>query len=132
MQALVFGFADVVCAEDILQRVGVVGYDLASVDKAHALRTRLGGHDMLDLEAQLSDGGGCGEVLKTDATFDLAGGRQDLQVECQCAFCHVGSRCRLAEGRVDGGEGCCVFVYVAVNGPVWSLVSSVLSQTGHV
>ena len=92
MQALVFGFTDlelplastcedkrfishVLCAEHCLQRVSVICYDLSSVDQAHALRSWFGGHRVLDLEPELSDGCRCGELLQVDAALDLAGRR---------------------------------------------------------
>jgi hypothetical protein len=75
MQALVFGFAEVVCTKHCLQRIGIVRDDLAPVDQAHALRSRLGSYGILNLEPQLFHGSRCGQVLQMNATFDLAGRR---------------------------------------------------------
>ena len=79
----------ILCAEDCLQRVGIVGDDLPSVYQTHALRPRLGGHGILDLEPKLSDRGRYGEVLQVDAAIDLTRRRQDPQVERHPILSHV-------------------------------------------
>jgi hypothetical protein len=91
--------AYIVSAKDMAQRDGVVRHDPASVDQAHALRSRPRGHGILYAIPQLLDGDGSGEVGEVDAAFDLGGRREDLQVDCGRLFGHIGSAARQLAAR---------------------------------
>lgn len=94
----------VIYSKDCLQRVSVVGDNLPSIYQAHMLRSGLGGHGILDLEPELPDCGRCGEVSQMDAAFNLAGRRQDPQVDRHRVFSHVISLCKRGESEVVAVE----------------------------